>query len=205
MTPDDKKEIQEDLKQYGLNWHQFQYVVSKIPLKWNAMSFNLRDLMTKETTRQGIDGICDRFGYPAELMSGKNATYENRSSAEKFLYQNNIIPFSLRRMSRYDTFFGLDSSKLSLKLNYDHLPVLQEDIMKAGQARKANSESLNIDWVAGIITWNEYRVLQGLDPQGGMDIYYVEWCKQNKVSPQNVIVNQDVKTSKTNANESSAS
>ena len=90
MTPDDKKEIQEDLKQYGLNWHQFQYVVSKIPLKWNAMSFNLRDLMTKETTRQGIDGICDRFGYPAELMSGKNATYENRSSAEKFLYQNNI-------------------------------------------------------------------------------------------------------------------
>jgi hypothetical protein len=193
LTPKQKDEIQSDLKRYGLTVGQLQYIVSSTPLKWNAMSFNLRDLMTKETVRSGIDGICDRFGYPAELMSGKNATYENRNSAEKFLYQNNIIPFSLRRMARYNTFFSLDEFDARLNLNYNHLPVLQEDIFKAGQARKANSESLNIDWVGGLITWNEYRSSQELDTVAGMDIYYIDWCKQNNVQPQNVVINQDVK------------
>jgi Phage portal protein len=173
MPPKDKDALQNDLARYGLTSGQLQYVISKSPIKWNAMSFNLRDLMTKETVRQGVDGICDRFGYPPELMSGKNATYENRNSAEKFLYQNNVIPFSLRRMARYSQFFELD--EVSLNLDYDHLPVLQEDIMHAGQARKAKSEGLTLDWQNGLITWNEYRFLQDLDMVAGMDIYYNEY------------------------------
>ena len=179
LNPDDKQELQDELARYGLTAGQLQYIISKKPLKWNAMSFNLRDLMTKETVRQGIDSICDRFGYPAELMSGKNATYENRNSAEKYLYQNNIIPFSIRRMSRYNTFFNLDEVGASLSLDYNHLPVLQEDIMKAGQARKAMSESLVLDWESGLITFNEYRKLSNLDEVAGMDIYYPDWLKLN--------------------------
>lgn len=177
MTPGAKDDLQDDLKRYGLTSGQLQYIVSKWPVKWEAMSFNLRDLMTKETIRSGIDGICDRFGYPAELMSGKNATYENRNSAEKFLYQNNIIPFSLRRMSRYNYFFGLEESMLYM--DYNHLPVLQEDIMNAGQARRANSESIQIDWEGGRLSWNECRVLQDMDEVSGMDIYYPEWLEKN--------------------------
>lgn len=181
MDPDDKDDLQGELKRYGLTWGQLQYVISKTPIKWNAMSFNLRDLMTKETVRQGIDGICDRFGYPAELMSGKNATYENRNSAEKFLYQNNIIPFSLRRMARYNSFFGISG----LILDYDHLPVLQEDIMKAGQARLANSQSLQIDWMCGMITQNEYRTGLGMDEIPGGEIYYDQWIKAHpEMQPQ---------------------
>lgn len=183
----EKQELQDDLRQYGLTLGQLQYVISKTPLKWNAMSFNLRDLMTKENVRQGIDGICDRFGYPAELMSGKNATYENRNSAEKFLYQNNVIPFSLRRMARYNEFFGLED--YLLYLDYDHLPVLQEDIMNAGQARKAKSESLLIDWNAGLITFNEYRVQIELDQVPGMDIYISEY--QKKFPPLKIEKNAD--------------
>lgn len=171
----EKQDLQDDLSRYGLTLGQLQYVVSKTPIKWNAMSFNLRDLMTKETVRQGIDGICDRFGYPAELMSGKNATYENRSSAEQFLYQNNIIPFSLRRMARYDKFFGLEE-EANLFLNYSHLAVLQEDIVKATQAQLAVSQASDIDWKSGIITYNEYRRAKKLDPKAGMDeVYYPEW------------------------------
>lgn len=175
MSPKAKSEIQDDLQRYGLTWGQLQYVVSKTPVKWLSMSYNLQELMTKETVRQGIDGICDRFGYPAELMSGKNATYENRNSAEKFLYQNNIIPFSLRRMARYCQFFGITG----LALDYSHLPVLQEDLLKAGQSRLATSQSLVLDWTNGIITFNEYRRLQNLDLIAGMDIYYGDYLKAN--------------------------
>lgn len=176
MNPTQKKEVQDDLARYGMTLGQLQYIVSRIPIKWNPMSFNVQELMTKDTTRQGIDGICDRFDYPAELMSGKNATYENRTSAEKFLYQNNIIPFSLRRMSRYNRFFGLESSLLSR--DFDHLPVLQEDILKSGQSRQAKSLSVQTDWMGGLITWNEARMLLEQDTVIGMDIYYNEYLKK---------------------------
>lgn len=173
LEPKHKEELQNDLKRYGLTVGQLQYIISKMPVKWQAMSFNLRDLMTKETIRSGIDGICDRFGYPAELMSGKNATYENRSSSEKWLYQNNIIPFALRRMTKYNYFFGLEEAILSK--NYSHLPVLQEDVVKAQEAELAQSEALQIEWESGMITYNEWRVAKGRDPVASMDIYYPEY------------------------------
>lgn len=193
LSPENKDELQEDLKRYGLTLGQLQYIVSKTPLKWNAMSFNLRDLMTKETVRQGIDGICDRFGFPAELMSGKNATYENRNSAEKYLYQNNIMPFSYRRMARYNKFFGFTEQKLNL--NYDYLPVLQEDVLKASAARLNQSQSLFVDWTAGLITWNEYRVIMKAKPVSGMDIYYPDYIKLNPQPEKQPKKIQDVKTS----------
>ena len=176
MKEVEKSEIQNDLSKYGLTIGQLQYVISKTPLKWNAMSFNLRDLMTKENVREGIDGICDRFGYPAELMSGKNATYENRRSSEKFLYQNNIVPYATRKMARYNDFFGLEESILSL--DYNHLAVMQEDILQAGQAYKARTEGLDVAWKGNLITWNEWRIEQGMDSEAGMDIYYHQYAKQ---------------------------
>lgn len=184
LTNEQKDDLQKDLSRYGLTIGQLQYVISKTPLKWNAMSFNLRDLMTKETTRQGIDGICDRLGYPAELMSGKNATYENRDSAEKYLYQNNVIPFSLRRIDVYNQYFGFEDVQLTF--DYDHLPVLQEDALKSSQAYKSKAEGLDISWKAGMITWNECRIAQGQDTVQGMDIYYSEWLKNNPESQQQV-------------------
>lgn len=177
MMQEDKDALQDDLRRYGLTVEQLQYVISKSPIKWNPISFNARDLMTKETARAGIDMICDRFSYPAELMSGKNATYENRSSAEKYLYQSNIQPFSLRRMARYDCFFGL-IGMYNFYMEYNHLAVMQEDIMQAGQAYKAEAEGLDINWKAGIITFNEYRKRLELDEVAGFDIYYSEYIKK---------------------------
>jgi hypothetical protein len=176
LDPDAKDQLQADLSRYGLTVGQIQYVISTMPVKWNAMSFNLRDLMTKETIRAGIDGICDRFGYPAELMSGKNATYENRNSSEKWLYNNNVIPFSVRRMTRYSEFFELEDTVL--RKGFNHLPVLQEDIVKSGEAHFYESQGLMIEWQAGMITWNQWQVEQERDPVEGMDIYYPEYIKK---------------------------
>lgn len=182
MTPEEKNDLQSDLDRYGLTHSQLQFIISKTPVKWNSVSFNLRDLMTKETVRQGVDSICDRFAYPAELMSGKNATYENRDSAEKYCYQNNVIPFSIRRMSSYDDFFGLNETEASLNLDYNHLVVLQDDIMKAGQASEAQSNALTLDWKNGIITFNEYRVRKTLDTVEWGNIYYQEYLKKFNIT-----------------------
>lgn len=176
LDPNGKDELQADLARYGLTIGQIQYVISKMPVKWNAMSFNLRDLMTKETVRTGIDGICDRFSYPAELMSGKNATYENRTSSEKWLYNNNIMPYSLRRMTRYNNFFDLED--VIINKTFNHLDVLQEDIVKSGEARKYETEGLQIEWTSGMITWNQWQIEQEREPVDGMDIYYPEYIKK---------------------------
>lgn len=183
-NPDDVDALQEDLKRYGLTWGQLQHVISKMPAKWNPMSYNSEELKIKETIRQGIDMVCDRFDYPAELMSGKNATYENRTSAERFMYQNNIIPYSIRDMARYDECFEL--SDVSLTKDFKHLSVLQEDILKAGQARESRSKSLLMDWQSGLISFNEYRFLSELDEIAGKDdYYYVDYLKENNKILQN--------------------
>ena len=189
LEPDAKDNLQKDLMRYGLTVGQIQYVISTMPVKWNAMSFNVRDLMTKETIRQAIDGICDRFGYPAELMSGKNATYENRNSSEKWVYNNNVIPFSLRRMTRYNEFFELE--EVIIRKDFDHLPVLQEDIVKAGEAYKSEAEGLDIEWKAGMITWNQWQKAKGRDNVDGFDIYYPEYIK--KFPQMNLNAPKDVK------------
>ena len=175
MTPGGQDDLQEQLRRYGLTLGQLQYVVSRYPVKWNPMSFNLKDLMTKETVKQGVDGICDRFAYPAELMAGKNATYDNKDLAEKQFYQNNVIPFSLRRMARYNRFFGLNSTDYTMYMCYKHLAILKEDVVKASQAREAYSNSIQIDFEGGRMTWNECRDLMDLERVDGMDIYYPEY------------------------------
>lgn len=187
MDESEKKEIQASLQQYGLSWDKFQYVISKMPLKWNPMSFNVRDLMTKETTRQGIDMICDRFAFPAELMSGKNATYENRSSAEKFFYQQNIIPSACRDMRHYNNYYETADYDFKLKLDYDDVAVLQKESKAAAEANKSNSEALDIQYKSGIITKNQYLVGLGQDTVPDGNTYYVEPTKitNNEVPPKN--------------------
>lgn len=177
LDPKAKDELQKDLMQYGLTLGQLQYVISKMPVKWNAMSFSVRDLMTKETIRAGIDGICDRFGYPAELMSGKNATYENRNSSEKWLYNNNVIPVSTRKMCKYNEFFSLEDG-VSLTKRFSHLPVLQEDIVRAGEAYQYTADGLQVEWTSGMITWNQWQIKQEREPVAGMDIYYPDYIKK---------------------------
>lgn len=175
-TGEEKDELQKDLRRYGLTIGQLQYVISRMPVKYEAISFNLRDLMTKETTRQAIDIICDRFGYAAELMSGKNATYENRNTSEKWIYNNGVIPYSRRRMQNYNQYFSLEGIKMTK--DFSDLPVLQEDIVKAGEAAFYEAQGLQIEWAAGTLTWNQWQIAKGRDKVDGMDIYFPEYIKK---------------------------
>jgi hypothetical protein len=199
MTNLQKDELQGELKRYGLSLNMLQYIISRSPIKWNPVSFDTTQLKTKETIQQGTDIICDRLGYPAELMSGKNATYENRHTSERFLYQNNIIPFSLRRMARYDQFFGLE--EYTLLQDFLHIAVLQEDIQKASLALKDRTIALDMQWKSNLISYNEYRVELKYDKIAGKDKYfYTDYTKENEVSPEDRGGNAPVSADKLPAN-----
>jgi hypothetical protein len=183
MNKTQKDEIQGDLSNYGLTWSQFQYVVSKLPVRWNPISYNVRELMTKETCKAAIDMICDRYNYPAELMSGKDATYENRSAAEKYLYQNVIIPQSEKDMRNYNRFFQLDDYSLDMRCDYSKLPVLQEDVVKAGQADNYKAAAYLTLYQNDIITKNQYREKMGVEPVPGEDVYYSDVPQESDAIP----------------------
>jgi len=183
MTKEQKAEIQGELANYGLTWNQFQYVVSKLPVRWNPISFSVKDLMTKETTKAAIDMICDRYNYPAELMSGKNATYENRSASERYLYQNVIIPQNVKDMRVYNRFFGLDEYNLELQSDFNYLPVLQEDIVKQAQADNYKAQSYLTLYQNNVITLNQYRVYMKLEPVAGDDVYYKDTDEGKQPKP----------------------
>jgi hypothetical protein len=178
MTKDQKREIQGELDNYGLTWNQFQYVVTKLPVRWNPISFSVRDLMTKETARQAIDMVCDRFNYPAELMSGKNATYENRSAAEKYLYQNVIIPQNEKDMRNYNRFFKLDEYRVIMDCDFTDLPVLQEDVLKQSESDNNKASAYLILFQNSVITLNQYRTMMGIEVVANDDIYFEEYQKK---------------------------
>jgi Phage portal protein len=167
LSPKEKVEVQTDLQQYGLSWSQWQYVVTRHGLKWNPMSFNVKDLDTKGTIREGIDMICDRFGYPAELMSGKNATYENRTSSERWLINNVTIPENKRDMLKYSLYYDLNISE-----DYSEMPVQQDAVLANGEGLKYRTEALDLQYKSGIITKNDYLKALDMDTVDDGDTYY---------------------------------
>lgn len=172
MTEPEKKEILDDLNKYGVQNDQRQYVVTKSPLKFIKVSFDAKELMTKETFRQSADNICDGYGYPPELISGKNPTYENKTSAQKFLYNSNIIPSARKDFKEYSRFFKTEKDGFYIGVNYDSLPTMQEDIAKKAEANKFNAEAHEILYLNGIITKNQFLNALGLKSINGGDEYY---------------------------------
>ena len=178
LSPKEKTEVQNDLMQYGLTWSQWQYVVTRHGLKWNPMSFNVKDLDTKGTIREGIDMIADRYGYPAELMSGKNATYENRTSSERWLINNVTMPESMRDMLKYSNYYDLNITSY-----YGDMSVLQDAVLANGQGLKYRTEALDLQYKSGIITKNQYLEGLEMDKVDDGDEYYTPPASETSILP----------------------
>jgi hypothetical protein len=172
MTEKEKREIQGDLAKYGLNWAQYQYVVSRQAIKWNSMSFDVKQLGTKETITQSVKAICWRYNYDYVLLENTDATYANGNTAGKALYQNNVIPGSIKDMHKYEKYFGFADNNCKLNSDFSHLPVLQEDAQEQGKAKQYANTGLQIEYLNDIITVNEWRTAQGYDTIPDGDVYY---------------------------------
>ncbi len=173
MTKMQKQELQQSLSQYGMSWNQFQYVISRQAVKWNPMSFNAGELQTKETVKQGIDGICDRYNYPRVLLANVAAgTPSSQETALKYLYQNNVVPDNYGDMEEYNYYFKMQENGIEITTTFDHLPVLQEDANRANLALKAKTDATSTQYLMRIITLNRMRTIMGEVTVEGDDKYY---------------------------------
>lgn len=173
MSPEGKIELQESLNKYGVTFEQFQHYITRTPVKVQHSGFDAKELMTKETFKQGIETICDRFGVPTELMGFKDSKYNDRVAEEKGMYQNNIIPNNMRDLRVYNQFF-LDDAAIKLVCDFNELPIMQEDATAAATALNIKTDALLKQYKEDFIMKN--AVLEGLGQNSieGGDVFYSE-------------------------------
>jgi len=171
MDPKDKKALQDSLMQYGLSLSQYQYVISAAPARWNPMSYDVKQLGTKETIVAGEKAICHRYGFPYVLYEEIDATYANSASAAKSVYQNNIIPNSTKDLNKYNKFFKADDNKASIQNNFEDIAALQEDKLQQANAAKVLDDALAIEYSNNLITKNQWLTARGYDTVEDGDTY----------------------------------
>lgn len=173
MKPEEKRELQDALRGYGLSWDQFLYVISRTPTKWNPMSYDVNQLGTKETVTAGAEAICQRYGFPYVLFKESGVTYANGENAMSSVYVNNILPNAKKDLNKYNKFFKASDYQSKITACYDDVPALQEDQLNKNSAALSLTQTLDIEWKAGMITMNEWRTARGWDTIPNGDVYFV--------------------------------
>ncbi len=172
MTRGEQQEVQGDLQRYGLSWEQYQYVVSRTALKFNSMGYDVKQLGTKETILQATQAICQRMNYSYVLLENTDSTFANQNDAHKALYQNNIIPSACKDVDKYAKFFKATENNCTFRIDFSHLPVMQEDAEMQGRAKQYANTGLQIEWLNDVITLNQWRTTNGWETTGDGDVYY---------------------------------
>jgi hypothetical protein len=166
MNDVEKRELQNDLSGYGLTWAQYQWMVSRQAIKWNPVSFDVRQLGTKETIVSGEKAICHCFGFPYVLYEEIDATFANSNTAAKAVYQTNVIPNNTKDLNKYNKFFKADENACKITNNYSHIAALQEDALAQAQAAKSWNDALLIEYNNNLITKNQWLTARGYDAIG---------------------------------------
>lgn len=179
LKPDDKIDLQRSLNSYGLSWSQYQYVISNFAAKWNPMSYDVKQLGTKETVVAGEKAICHRFNFPYIIYEMSDSAYSaNGTNAEKNAYTSNIIPNSLKDFSLYNKFFNSKDNNAVIKCDFSSVPCLQADKKSEAEARKAMNDAYQVEYDNDLITKNQWRTAMGYDTVEGGDVYKSETEKK---------------------------
>jgi len=159
LKPEDKEELQRANNKYGTLRGQYQTIVTRQDLAWvQAGIKNPANLGLFEEIQEDFYKICDSYGTPVDLFAAKErgSTFENQKQAEKGLYMRTIIPEANEWIGSLRKQFFPDG-KVSLIADYNHLPILQEDLKARadafGSAITALSKALSDD----AITIEQYQ------------------------------------------------
>lgn len=183
IKPDDKKDLQNEFRRYGLKGQQWKFIITSAAVKWQQMGIPTRDLMLFEEIADDVYMICDQFNYPSDLManSGKR-TYQNAEQANKGLYQDTIIPEAESMYDQWNEFFMTENNQVDIQKDFSHIAVLQQDKVNVGRARYYDNQGLLIMWQQNLITANQWLEMAGMDTLPGTegDVFYSDWVAAGK-------------------------
>lgn len=146
IAPDEISRIQQEYRRYGLLESQNQIIISNSSLTWQQMSLPISELQLPQTIENNASAICNVYGFPKLLLSYPDgATFANKASAEKELYQNVIIPEGNLYVTQLNKKLNLKDNNLKLEISFEHVECLQED-----KLQEANKDKLTIDSIISV-------------------------------------------------------
>jgi len=135
MTQKEQQRLNEAFKKkYGWVGKEFKVLVTQAALKWQAMSWNAKELMLDETRKTTMEDICFTLGWSYGLFDPSAQYSNNVAGEEKRTYTTVVMP-DAKTYSQALTEF-LNQPNLKYYLDYTDVEALQKD-------RKQEAETLN--------------------------------------------------------------
>jgi len=166
LTTKEQTKVSESiLRNQGIGDHQNSIAVSNKALKFTPATFPTKDLLLNEQIEANMKRIIDTLGGNENMFSSKNGSkYDNIQGGEKLAYQDTIIPVSKDLANGFSKRWGLLDKGEMLVLDYDHLPVLQEDEVRKSQVIERKSRAAQILLSEGMpFTADEVKLIIGFD------------------------------------------
>jgi len=146
LTPEEETKLATQLtRTYGLGDRQNSVAISSKALKWNPSTYPTKDLMLFEEIDANKKAIIDLYGANENMFSNpQGSTFNNVEMGERHTYQDTIMPTALDFSNGLSKRFGLLDKGETLKLNYSHIPLLQEDEAQRSEIIKRKAETAQI-------------------------------------------------------------
>lgn len=160
MTPEERREIQKD----WYNRSKDELIITESSIDWKPMSYPTKDLMLFEELTADKLAIIDAYGMNSNLFSSEQgSTFTNVRDSIRMVYTDTIIPETQQMYDSMCHQFGLSDEGYTIKADFSHIPVLQED-----EEKKASTLNTRADALTKIINANvplsddEKRALLGI-------------------------------------------
>ena len=147
VTPEEKEKIQRD----WYNRSKDEVLITETELDWLPMSFPTKDLMLFEELTADKLAVIDAYGLNYYVFSNeKGSTFSNVRDGIRMAYTDTIIPEANKIYDNLTEQLGLEKEGLRLKSHFDHIPVLQKDVLEESQSLNTRADALNKIILAGV-------------------------------------------------------
>ena len=158
LDPDDKKDLQEQFRKYGLTKKQYQFILTSLSLKWQQIAIDTDKLKLFDEATEDQRKLIDGYGLRQEIFAKqKGSTFENQLQAERAIYQDTIIPEAEEWTIGLTQFLGLEGSAWKVSGTFDHLAVFQENLKEYSTGLRLLVMGLNEALAIGAIDLAQYR------------------------------------------------
>ena len=171
LLPDDKKKVQDEMREYGTLEDQNQFLLTSMPLNVDVIDQDVRKLGLFEEIVDDATAVANTMNIPPDLFKWalKGITYENQDASMKRLYTDNIIPRVDEDFNALNVWLGLNETEWQVRGSFEHLPILQADKEKAARANRQRSAYMKELFMSGAVTHNQWLTELGLETYEGGD------------------------------------
>lgn len=140
LTDKEQKKIDKAFQaRYGMQEGKADILQTQANVKWQPMSYPMKDLRLVEEVTESFKAIIDAYGLNVNIFSvSRQSTYENLKQGIILAYQDTIIPEGQAEGMMYTKYFNMDGKTEWIERCYDHLDILKQD---TSESMKRKSES----------------------------------------------------------------